>query len=95
MIRRHVQAPRLQLLIVEVEDEEHVCGQGSQVAGVVWRWKVIQDRCTNFGGDAHEEEDIHMMLHRHEPTAISHKPVSKRGSLPSESGTSILLPQSS
>ena len=65
-IRRHVQAHRLQLLIMEVEDVGHVGGQRSQATGVVRRWKTRQDRCTDLGGDAFEDNGINPMLHRHE-----------------------------
>ena len=45
----------------------HVDGQRSLAAGVVQRWKTRQDRCNDLEGDAFEDNNIHSMLHRHEP----------------------------
>ena len=66
-IQRHLQAHRLQLLSVEVEHEGHVGGQGSLIVSAVRRWKTRQDKCTDLGGDAFEDDGIHSMLHQHEP----------------------------
>ena len=51
---------------MEVEDEGHVGGQRSLAAGAVRGWKTRQDRCTDLGGDAFEDNGLHSMLHRHE-----------------------------
>ena len=66
-IRWHVQVHRLQLLSGDAEDEGHAGGQGSLATDAVRRWKTRQDRCTDLGCDALEHDDIHLMLHRHEP----------------------------
>ena len=47
---------------MEVEDEGHVGGQRSLAFGVVRRWKTRQERCTNMGGDAFEDNNMHSML---------------------------------
>ena len=65
-IRWHVQVHRLQLLSGDAEDEGHAGGQGSLAAAAVRRWKTRQHRCTDLGGDALEDDNIHLMLHRHE-----------------------------
>ena len=65
--RRHVQAHRLQLLCVEVEDEGHARGQRSLTAGSVRGQETGQDRCHDTGGNEHEGNHIHSVLHRHEP----------------------------
>ena len=65
-IRRHVQDHRLQLLSMEVKDEGHVGGQRSLTSGPIRRWKTGQDRCTDLGDDAFEDNDVHSILHRHE-----------------------------
>ena len=65
-IRLYVQAHRLQLFGMEVEDEGHAGGQRSLATGVVRRWKTRKDRCTDLGGDAFEDNGIHLMLHQHE-----------------------------
>ena len=57
---------RLQLLSVEVEDEGHDSGQRSLVVGSVRGHETEQNRCHDMGGDAHEDNAIHTVLHRHE-----------------------------
>ena len=66
VIRKHAQAHRLQLPSVEVEDEGHARGQRSLAAGTVRGQETGEGRCHDMGGDAHEDDDIHHMLHRHE-----------------------------
>ena len=57
--RRHVQAHRLLLLCVEVEDEGHARGQRSLDVGSVRGQETGQDRCHDMGGNAHEDNGIH------------------------------------
>ena len=66
-IRRHVQSHWLQLFSVEVKDEGYASVERSLVAGTIWGHKTGQDRCHNVGGDAHENDGVHPVLHRHEP----------------------------
>ena len=51
---------------MEVEDDGHVGGLRSLATDVVWRWKTRQDRCTDLGGDAFEDNVLHPMLYQHE-----------------------------
>ena len=52
---------------MEVKDEGYVGGQRSLAACAVQRWKIRQDRCTELRGDAFEDNNMHLMLHQHEP----------------------------
>ena len=44
---------------MEVEDEGHVSGQRSLAAGAIRRLKNKQDRCTDLGCDAFEDNGLH------------------------------------
>ena len=59
-------AHRLQLLSVEVKDEGYVRGQRSLAADSVREQETGQDRCHDMGGNAHEDNGIHSVFHRHE-----------------------------
>ena len=48
---------------VEVEDEGHVSRKRSLVAGIIWGPQTGQDRCRDLGGNAHENDAIHLVLH--------------------------------
>ena len=51
---------------MEVEDEGYARGQSSLAAGLVRGQETGQDQCHNMGGNAHEDNGIDSVFHRHE-----------------------------